>query len=368
MQTTDSIDCVTEPEIPLADPSAPDEVPLEHLARCVECGGTVRFFASAAGSSFSLATTETDQVYGIGPHGRPECPGGHGEMELADDQIPAAEAISEVARMQHPQQADLPGIVPPFNYQGAYLELESKAVEVDELHREYVDAAEEARDAKKGWDKAAELFTKMAIEFQRRRREKVAAGEPVADVDPTRCAFEQLHPDTTCPICEHEKDNVNLDYAPRDSSVHVEQAQERLDDRAIIALQDLLDESADIIVTAAIVKAWTPDERAEITAWVVATRDDVDLLPARPKALGTMHVAGTPTDANGQNSGQNCTQCDAVLIAADVDDDQHPPSYYDIGTLVGIDCLGKVPEPSHHYAPKRSAKAPGKKAAKGRKK
>ena len=350
-----------EPEIPfLTDPPADAERTSRtaHLARCTQCDFTVTFEPSVTGTSFFLVGS--DAALGIGPNGRPVCPNGHGEMEIADDQIPAAEAISEVARLQHPQQADLPGIIPPFNYQGAYLELEAKAVEVDELHREYVTAAEEARDAKKSWDKAAELFTKMAIEFQRRRREKVSAGDPIADVNPARCTFEQLHPDQTCPICVSEKDDVRAAYAPRDSAMHAEQTQEWLDDRAIIALQDLLDEAADVIVTDAIVKAWTPEERAEIAAWAEAVRDKIDPLPARPTALGTMHVAGTPTDAQGQS----CTQCDAVLIAANVVE----ANYYDIGTLVGTDCPGKVTEPSHHYPPKRRAKAPGKTAAKGRKK
>lgn len=103
------------------------------------------------------------------------------ESDPSLNEVPVAEAFEQVAE-QITEQQSLPGIIPPFNFERCYLELEEKAAEVDALHREYEDAAREARDAKKAWDKAAEIFTAMALRFRQARREKTerAADEPWA--------------------------------------------------------------------------------------------------------------------------------------------------------------------------------------------
>lgn len=346
MQTDDvTSDPVSEPEIPLDAPDHDTPVEqVEHRARCVECGVTVSYVASVTGHGFALFGGGDDS-YGVGPNGRPTCPNGHGEMEIADDAIPVADAIDEVTKLQQAQQGDLPGIMPPFNYQGAYLELESKAVEVDELHHEYVNAAEEARDAKKLWDKAAELYTKMALEFQRRRQEKVSVGEPVDALDCLRCTFEQAHPDETCPICGGiaESSLVEGDYAPRDASLHADQAAALLVSRDAEDLIESLEVACEMSVPAVTVCGWTPEERAEVRAYVDAADTDADSRPARPTCLGTMHVAGHPADG-----AQTCTQCDAPLIVWA----EGGTEYYAVGWLVGTDCPGRAPEPARY--PKRS--------------
>jgi hypothetical protein len=66
-----------------------------HLARCADCDFSVRYQPSSSGAGFTLL--DSDAALGIGDNGRPVCPEGHGEMELADDRLPAAEAIAHAA-------------------------------------------------------------------------------------------------------------------------------------------------------------------------------------------------------------------------------------------------------------------------------
>jgi hypothetical protein len=197
----------------IADPE-PDDDPV-HLAKCAECATAVKFRPNVTGTGFFLVDADPDVTFGVGEHGRPVCPNGHGEMAIADDQLkPVAEAFADAqtmllaaeadARGGAPVQGDLPGIIPPFNYQGCYLELEAKAAEVDALHDEYIDAKEVAADAKKAWDKAAELYTKMALEFRRRRQSKGDDSPSLAE--PTSralaCTWDKAHPDEACPFCD----------------------------------------------------------------------------------------------------------------------------------------------------------------------
>jgi hypothetical protein len=213
-----------------------DERPI-HLAKCAECAEAVRYRPSVSGASFTLVDDAPGASYGIGEHGRPLCPGGHGEMTIADDQLkPAHEAVAEVIAKQAdtvPVQRSLPGVVPVFNFEGAYKELEDKAVEVDALHREYQLRAEDARDAKKRWDGAAELYTKMALEFRRRRQAKVPSDDapPARSPRLVKCTWEAQHADETCPLC-NENDFVspmvlaevfgNVDtLPPADAEAHV---------------------------------------------------------------------------------------------------------------------------------------------------
>lgn len=355
--SADDLELEADPANDSPIPTDPPPAPRPHLARCGTCGKGVTFEPLPSGHGFTIRAyhgVSQDTTFSVGPTGFPVCPDdGHGEMQLADEQLPAAEAFAvaqeKLAAGPLAEQQRLPGVVLPFNFQGAYLELEAKAVEVDRLHDEYKAAAEEARGAKKDWDKAAELYTKMALELRRRRRAK--EGQPAEDLldeserEPstnlvTGCKWEERHQNEICPACadvKYAKRYFNDDLAPRDSERHVEQVDGWLLDREVNGVIDALDD-LDIVVTSPLVCGWSSEDRAAVTAWanasVEAANDPSITIPARPKVLGTGHVAGEGRDGEAQC----CTQCDAVLIAAGDD-----ANYYETGVLVGTECKGKPP-------------------------
>lgn len=145
-----------------------------HLARCPVCDFRVSYIPSESGNSYALVDADPELALGIGSNGRPVCRNGeHGEMELADDQL------------AQPEQQSLPGIVQPFNYEGAYLELEAKAVEVEHLAAIHAEDASRAKGSRKNWESAAAVFSSMALEFRRRRRAKVdQAGAADSESEP----------------------------------------------------------------------------------------------------------------------------------------------------------------------------------------
>jgi hypothetical protein len=349
-------DQVTELRAPPPDQVTEAPKQPEHLARCASCAFSVRFRPLQSGHGFMLVGSE--ESLGIGEDGRPTCLNGHGQMEIADDQLPAAEAFAlaqeQLNAREAPVQGELPGIVPEFNWRGGYLELEEMSVEVDRLQRIHEDDAREAKESKKAWEEASKRRDRAALELRRRRLAKVAAAEPPAQVtNLVRCKWEEQHPDLNCPICSdlpYAKRYFGDELAPRDSERHVEQIQTWQTDREINGAVDALD-AIDIIITAPVVRGWSSEDRAAVENWAVASlegRDDSTVtIPERPSVLGTGHLAGPAVDGEAQH----CTQCDLVLIAAD------DPNYYDPKTIVGTDCKGKPPA---RYPAKRGR---GKKSA-----
>lgn len=271
--------------------------------------------------------------------------------EQATQPVPVAEAFT-LAQQQiaaaTPEQAQLPGVVLPFNFQGAYLELEEKAVEVDRLHAEHKAAAEAARDAKKAWDQAAELYTRMALELRRRRRAK--EGQPAEDLidaserpaNLVRCKWEEAHPGESCPICS---DDTLKPETARDSVAHIDEVVELLEVRSAVAVSDAL-EAIGILVPIEYIRKFSDEDRAEVKAWAEFDRASTEPVPPRPAILGSGHIASPYVDGQSE---QYCTQCDAVLIEAPADGDQG--NYYVPGTLVGTDCKGKPPA---RYAGRRN--------------
>lgn len=361
-----------EPE-PETDDLAPEpeEDPV-HLAKCAECAEAVTFRPNVTGTGFFLVDADPDASFGVGPHGRPMCRNGHGEMAIADDQLkPVPEAFADAQAMLlaaeadaagKPVQGDLPGILPAFNYQGCYLELEEKAAEVNALHEEYLEAKEAATDAKKAWDKAAELYTKMALEFRRRRQAKGDTGDAPTQADPpTRalaCVWDKAHPDDACPICASSFSAVSAlttllgaEIAPPDSQAHADQVVEyrtRIDvAETADALDGLLYDVHD-----ATIAAWTPEERAAVRAWATGESSWQEL----PAVLGRPHIASQP----GEHA-QACTECGAVLRTWNEGDGSIV--WLASGARVNMDCLGAQPEPEHHYPEKKKA---GKKSGKAR--
>src|SRR5436190_20327908 len=81
-----------------------------HLARCAfpldgdgPCGVEVTFRLTASGAGLmvlAVAGAPIDQAFGIGPNAMPLCPHGHGEMQLADEALPAAAAVKAALELQ----------------------------------------------------------------------------------------------------------------------------------------------------------------------------------------------------------------------------------------------------------------------------
>lgn len=337
-----------------------------HIARCAECAMSVRF-QHTSGSGFTLADS-SDISFGVGEHGRPVCPNGHGEMGIADETLPAADAFAAAQAQldaDEPTQRTLPGIVPPFNFQGAYLELEAQAVEVQRLLKIYEADAKAAKDSKKTWDDADALFTKMAIEFRRRRSEKVDAAQESTDrVEPeprlVKCKWDEKNPDAPCPLCSDTTAPsvvdrlVGIKLAPTDAEAHIDDAQKLLFGLDVELTVEAL-ENIDTFVKDADVKEWTAEERAAVIAWAegqldringVATTSDV---PERPKVLGKPHI---PSRCSVDEQ-QTCSVCEKVLPQiGDLSGN------YQTTDFVGIDCTGQGP---NRY-PEKGKKKPAKKA------
>jgi hypothetical protein len=352
-----------------------------HLARCAECAHAVKYRASASGAGFTLVEG-TDVTYGVGADGRPICPNGHGEMTIADDQCkPAAEAITEAAQRVaaengRPVQGSLPGVLPPFNYEGALRDLVTQAEEVERLRKIHEDDAAKAKKSKQAWEGAEELLTKMGLTYSARVRQRDAGfrdtpTEPEAPPRLVTCAWVEQHPGETCWLCsavpaevERMLGNPSV-LAPRDAQAHVEEA-----DRFAVAIdadttQEAL-EAIDIYVSPDVLRGWTSEERKAAQVWadyqddlangIAQTDPDAAETPQRPAILGRPHIPQKPV----AGERQVCSICEVVLVAASLEDEK-----YDETDLVGVDCSGKAPAEPVRY-PERSKKKPA--AKKGRKK
>jgi hypothetical protein len=323
-----------------------------HMARCADCDHAVRFRPNSSGTGFFLVGTE--ELYGVGALGRPVCPNGHGEMELADDRLPIEQAMEQANEQLDAVQRDLPGIVPPFNWQGAYLELESMSLEVDRLHRIWEDDAKQAKESKGQWEEASKRRDKAALEFRRRRLAKgedtPAAAPPAAGTNLVRCAFEEAHPDATCPICSDPDLTATM---ARDSAAHIDEVWALLELRDVTAVEVALEE-AGVIIGQAAIRSWSRSDRDTVTAWA-ANRE----LP-RPGILGTAHVAAdsVTSEADG-DTFQECRECGQRIWSVKTGEDPEArlaeAQGYPAGTLVGTDCAG-AKEPARRI-PRRGKKA-----------
>lgn len=350
-----------------------------HLARCAECAHAVEYIASVTGASFALATP-SETTYGIGEHGRPTCPNGHGEMAIADDQFKPADEAFTLAQAQlqvdEPQQAALPGVYPPFNYEAVFKEILEQAQTVEVLKRDYDDAKQEASDAKKSLDKAADLLMRMTLEFERRRKEKVAGGPPEpAEPEPgprlIRCTWEAQHDGEACPLCGEGRDEFRVgqfmkanrdQLAATDAEAHVEDVEKLLLGLEVDEVVDAL-QTIDTYVAESVVREWSSEDRKAVALWADyqddlkhgrAHSDNSDLeAPVRPAVLGKPHI---PEDPHAAEGPQRCSICTAVLPRAE-------GSYlYQVTDYVGTECSGKAVE--HRYPETGKKKASRKKAAK----
>jgi len=314
-----------------------------HLARCVECGHSVAFRPNSTGTGFVLVGT--DATYGVGDNGRPICPDGHGEMEIADDRLPIEQAMEQAAAALSTQRLPFP--VPAFNYEGVLHALCEKRHEIATLEKRVNDRKDLLKKAKDDLDGANAELGKMIDQFEHdeqdriaemvRREARAAAGHP-ADTNLVRCAWEQAHPDEDCPMCADEK----LRPLAPDAALHVEQVDRYLhlqESDEIVALVS----DAGIRLMQCIVDTWSAAERAAVKAWAEIENGLADK-PAdhqRPAILGTAHVAqdAIVSDAVPGDTFQCCRECGARLVTVKTGSGEDLNAYPG-GTLVGTDCPG----------------------------
>lgn len=189
-----------------ADPAAPAEAavtepatdtPVTHKAVCRECDAHVTYALTSSGHGFMvLETSEADVSFGQSDSGLPLCPRGHGEMLLADEQIPVADAITQAAELQGsenghgtPAQRALFDTRKPFNLEGALEAIAEKNRAVQWAHDRYDRAKTEASDARKTWEREAKQLQDLIVDLNDKREARApqvedAATDAVA-VDPT---------------------------------------------------------------------------------------------------------------------------------------------------------------------------------------
>jgi hypothetical protein len=350
------------PDAPVAPVMEP---PPTHLARCASCDYSVRYRPLASFGGFTLAD-ETDLLLGIGPNGRPVCPNGHGEMELADDRLPIEQAMEQVAeKLAEPQRLPYPS--PPFNYEGALHEIfemeQSNAI----LESKFNDADERRKKAKAALDDGRSKLSALIGTLQEREQDRLheiarreaakAAGHP-EETNLVRCAWEEAHPDETCPLCfsPAEADHYKLGDTARDSSLHIEAVDRLIYLRDTDVIVTLLD-GVGLVISDVTVNAWSVEDRETVKAWADAP---VEQLP-RPAILGTAHVASDviTSEADG-DTWQACRECNAriwsVKTGKDPEARMAEEQGYPAGTLVGVDCEG-AKEPARYAKRGKRAKA-----------
>jgi hypothetical protein len=377
-----ALDDVAEPTSD-SGASPPDQTPTPaaesselpvHRVVCMTkgCKSGALYRPMASGNGFLILERygmDVETVIGIGPNGRPVCPiDGHGEMTLADEQLPAAEAIAQVAEKVERQkgQPKLPYPVPAFNFEGAFNTIIDKRHEVKADEEKWEELKERTKKAKDRLDEGNEQLGKMIDDYEERIRERrfeqerrqaqAEAGHPEGTTL-VRCVWEEQHPDDPCPLCAKgmsigEREAIvrilGAEILPRDASGHIGQVGEyrnRLDvQRTVDWLDGLI-----FGIPASVVAAWSPEEKKAVRTWA---HHGGDPHQARPSVLGTPHVAAA-VDPGAKV--QTCATCGAVLKQLD-----DVTEAYRSGALVRTDCAGAEPE-GHRYPdatkkPRRSRK------------
>lgn len=352
---TETFEPTTEP---IAQPPL-EERPV-HLARCVECGHAVSFRPNSTGTGFVLVGTEA--TYGAGENGRPICPDGHGEMEIADDRLPIEQAIEQAAAQIDATTQRLPFPSPPFNYEGALHEIFDMEVGNAILEARFNDLDERRKKAKAALDDGRSKLSALIQTLKEREQDRlieiarreaaVIAGHP-EDTTLVRCAWELAHPDEQCPVCGHldEAIGAGCGDTARDSSLHVEAVERFIHQRKTSVIVDWINDAANIVIPEATVSAWSEEDRAAVMEWAGAP----DATP-RPAILGTAHVAAdhTTSEAAPGDTVQCCRECGAQLLSYPTGSDEKV-EFYPAGTLVGTDCDG-AKEPAR-YAKRGKKKA-----------
>ncbi|HXG70573.1 MAG TPA: hypothetical protein VNJ04_08175 [Gemmatimonadaceae bacterium] len=343
-------------------PTESPEVPI-HRGTCAHtaCAIGVTYRPTASGTGFQVLEVfgcPPDTAFGAGDHGRPLCPHGHGELTIADDLLPAHEAITDAATRAAASDTGarrLPFPAPPFNAEGALHTIQEKRHEIKGLERDFEKADERRKKAKAALDEANTALGQIIDDFEDRelerrheieRREAAAAAGHPEDTTLVRCAFEALVDGATCPLCTGGVTFVRgKAIAPRASDRHAEQGVEFLDDLEHEALIEALAEAAAIVVVPTAVRAWTAEQRFEVSRYLDQRREGATSL-TRPSVFATAHLAAAAADGA---TVQACRECGATLLVfGQTDEDPQP---YAPGTLVGADCTAAEIEPHRYPTP-----------------
>lgn len=361
-----------DPADTTAPPTETGELPI-HRGMCPDafCAIGATYRPTASGDGFLVLEVfgcPPDTAFGAGAHGRPLCPNGHGELTIADDLLPAHEAITaaagSVARATR-QQPRLPLPSPPFNHEGAFHAIQEKRHEVKQLERVFDAADDRRKKAKAALDEGHTALGQLIDDLEEREQERIADMERqtarAADGHPNdtalvRCIFERQNDGQTCPLCV---DGGPLfvrgkTIAPRDAVRHVEQVVEFLDQVEIESLAEQLQEIAGVRIDEKTVRSWTEDDRTAVRAYCAQL--EADRTTPRPTILASAHVAATVGDAAAI---QSCRECGAVLLQ--LIENGEPVSPYAPGTLVGTECASAVDVP-HHYPKKTRGKKRARRA------
>jgi ferredoxin-like protein FixX len=307
-----------------------------HLARCTECGICVQL--------------------GIGTNGRPVCPNGHGEMELADDRLPIEQAMEQVAeKLTEPQRLPYPS--PPFNYEGALheiFEMEQRKrhprIEVQRRRR----APEESEGRARRWPQqlSALIGTLQREHCTDRQAGSGESGGPSGGDEPRALRVGTGAPGRDVPNVFRRRavrsatQSMSISRAVGVFAVH------RRDRRA-----DGL--SPGLFFRPTSVNAM---ERRRSHGREGVGRDadrSIRRRSARPAILGTAHVAAdfTTSEAVPGDTYQSCVECGARLLTYKTGDDEGASfEPYPAGTLVGTDCEG-AKEPARYAKRGKRAKA-----------
>jgi hypothetical protein len=346
-----------------------------------DCGIGLCYRKTESGNGVIVLTVynaDPDTTFALGAAGLPICPEGHGDLipvggfltqhTANHQQVGKAIPVGGKAPTSITQaiQMALPGTTNPFNYEGAYLELEAKAQECDRLQKIAEEDAETARASKKAWQKAAELYSALGIALRDRRLAKAPTvdddpADRPAEVEPplpfaapaeprlVRCAVERDDPTQTCPICADPDAAAARGFtAAPDAAVHVDQA------IALAKLQSVDWIKADLAAAGIVVPhntllGWSKKDREQILVWALGPRD---ASTARPKVLKGAHVADVVADGDPI---QKCHECGEPVLD---EGGLVPLTPYPVGTLVGSTCKGG----GQNY-PKRKRGRPRKTAA-----
>jgi hypothetical protein len=356
-----------------------------HRAKCTEPGCEVgaMYRPSATGAGFQILErygVAIETTFGIGPNGIPLCPLGHGELGLADDLLPAADAIAEAAgkvERSTLRQPRLPGVLPQFNFEGTVQMIFDTEQSVCGLEREAERLHERYKEAKKAAEVGQEKLRAMIRDYRDRKQEREfeierqrkqdADGHP-DDTNLVRCRYEQQNPGQTCPVCTSGATFVRGQViAARDSDRHVDQVAEFLEDleteRLVENLVEPLAELAGIVVTLQRIREWAPAEREEVDGYLAQLRAGGVKSIKRPSVFGTSHLAAAVEDGA---KVQPCKECGTTLLV--FGESEEDPQPYAPGTLVGADCTAGEIEPHRYPArQKKTGNAKAEKPAKAKK-
>lgn len=188
---------------------------VQHYARCEACKAGVHF--TPCGSGFSIVTYcgyEHGTSFGVGPNGFPVCPvPGHGEMQLADEQLkPAHEAIAEAAEKvtaaEEPSQPKLFQTFKPFNSDAALKQIAEKNRSVQSAKSYYDGAKGQAATARKAWEREAEQLQTLIAEYDRKKKDRdqqiANAKEKARLAEEAACAGVQASESENPPVLSSE--------------------------------------------------------------------------------------------------------------------------------------------------------------------